>query len=86
MSKSVDVMQDVIKDAIEEIEKAAENSDGISGVPTGFYALDKVTAGWQKSDMIVIAARPAMGENSFRSVHGKKYSRRSQPRCRSIFS
>ena len=65
MSKSVDVMQDVIKDAIEEIEKAAENSDGISGVPTGFYALDKVTAGWQKSDMIVIAARPAMGKTAF---------------------
>ena len=65
MSKSVDVMQDVIKDAIEEIEKAAENSDGISGIPTGFYALDKVTAGWQKSDMIVIAARPAMGKTAF---------------------
>jgi len=65
MGKAVDVMQNVIKDAIEEIEKAAQNSDGISGVPTGFYALDKVTAGWQKSDMIVIAARPAMGKTAF---------------------
>lgn len=65
MSKGVDEMQHVIKDAVEEIEKARQNSDGISGVPTGFYALDKVTAGWQKSDMIVIAARPAMGKTAF---------------------
>ncbi len=65
MSKGVDEMQHVIKDAVAEIEKAAQNSDGISGVPTGFYALDKVTAGWQKSDMIVIAARPAMGKTAF---------------------
>tara|TARA_R110002050_G_scaffold280931_4_gene428135 strand:+ start:1295 stop:2863 length:1569 start_codon:yes stop_codon:yes gene_type:complete len=65
MGKAVDVMQNVIKDAIQEIEKAAQNSDGISGVPSGFYALDKITAGWQKSDMIVIAARPAMGKTAF---------------------
>ncbi len=65
MGKGVDELQHVIIDAIEEIDKAAQNSDGISGVPTGFYALDKVTAGWQKSDMIVIAARPAMGKTAF---------------------
>ena len=70
MGKAVDVMQNVIKDAIEEIEKAAQNSDGISGVPTGFFALDKVTAGWQKSDMIVIAARPAMGKTAFVFIYG----------------
>ncbi|NRA13188.1 MAG: replicative DNA helicase, partial [Crocinitomicaceae bacterium] len=40
-------------------------ADGISGVPTGFYALDKITAGFQRSDMIVIAARPAMGKTAF---------------------
>ncbi|MEJ6777746.1 MAG: replicative DNA helicase [Crocinitomicaceae bacterium] len=65
MGKSVAIMQNVVREAIEEIEKAAENSDGISGVPTGFFELDKVTAGWQKSDMIVIAARPAMGKTAF---------------------
>ncbi len=65
MSKGVDEMQHVIVEAVSEIEKARQNSDGISGVPTGFYALDKVTAGWQKSDMIVIAARPAMGKTAF---------------------
>lgn len=65
MGKSVDVMQNVVRAAIEEIEKASQNSDGISGVPTGFYELDKITAGWQRSDMIVIAARPAMGKTAF---------------------
>ena len=65
MGKAVDVMQNVVREAIEEIERASQNSDGISGVPSGFFELDKVTAGWQRSDMIVIAARPAMGKTAF---------------------
>lgn len=65
MKKNVDVMQNVVREAIQEIEKASKNSDGISGVPTGFRALDKLTSGWQRSDMIVIAARPAMGKTAF---------------------
>jgi replicative DNA helicase len=65
MGKHVDSMQNVVRLAIEEIEKASQNSDGISGVPTGFYDLDKLTSGWQRSDMIVIAARPAMGKTAF---------------------
>jgi replicative DNA helicase len=65
MGKNVDLMQNVVRQAIEEIEKASLNSDGISGVPTGFFDLDKLTSGWQRSDMIVIAARPAMGKTAF---------------------
>lgn len=65
MGKAVGVMQDVVRDAVAEIEKAAQNSDGISGVPTGFRELDALTSGWQRSDMIVIAARPAMGKTAF---------------------
>lgn len=65
MGKNVDIMQNVVREAIEEIEKAAQNKDGISGVPTGFMDLDKLTSGWQRSDMIVIAARPAMGKTAF---------------------
>ena len=65
MGKAVAVLQNVVREAIEEIEKAARNTDGISGVPSGFYGLDKITAGWQRSDMIVIAARPAMGKTAF---------------------
>lgn len=65
MGKNVDLMQNVVRQAIEEIEKASQNTSGISGVPTGFFDLDKLTSGWQRSDMIVIAARPAMGKTAF---------------------
>lgn len=65
MSKQVASMQNVVREAIQEIEKASQNSDGISGVPTGFFELDKVTSGWQRSDMIVLAARPGMGKTAF---------------------
>ena len=65
MGKDVSTMQNVVRQAIEEIEKASQNTDGISGVATGFFDLDKITSGWQKSDMIVIAARPAMGKTAF---------------------
>lgn len=63
--RAIDDMQNVVREAIEEIEKASQNSDGISGIPTGFVSLDKLTSGWQRSDMIVIAARPAMGKTAF---------------------
>lgn len=62
--KSVDSMQNVVRLAIEEIEAASHEKSGISGVPTGFFDLDKLTSGWQRSDMIVIAARPAMGKTA----------------------
>lgn len=65
MKKSYDTMQTAMKGAIEEIESARENKDGVSGVPTGFKDLDRMTSGWQRSDMIVIAARPAMGKTAF---------------------
>ncbi|TNF46322.1 MAG: replicative DNA helicase [Bacteroidetes bacterium] len=63
--KHFDTMQVAVSQAIREIEAAAQNKDGISGIPTGFHSLDKLTSGWQRSDMIVIAARPAMGKTAF---------------------
>ena len=63
--KDFSAMSDVIKESIESIEAARKNTDGVSGAPTGFAALDRVTSGWQKSDMIVIAARPGMGKTAF---------------------
>ena len=58
-------MRDLVYQSILEIEEARNNPDGISGIPTGLFELDKITAGWQRSDMIVIAARPAMGKTAF---------------------
>jgi len=63
--KDYSEMSDILKIAIENIEKAKKNVDGVSGVPSGFTALDRVTAGWQNSDMVVIAARPGMGKTAF---------------------
>lgn len=65
LSKSYEKIDKVMQQAIEEIENAQDHEDGVSGVPTGFTALDRVTSGWQKSDMIVIAARPGMGKTAF---------------------
>jgi replicative DNA helicase len=45
--------------------EAAKRTDGLSGLQSGFKDLDKITSGWQKSDLIVIAARPAMGKTAF---------------------
>ncbi|WP_298614310.1 replicative DNA helicase [uncultured Odoribacter sp.] len=55
----------LIEDAIRGIEAAAKRPDGISGIPSGFTALDEVTSGWQNSDLVIIAARPAMGKTAF---------------------
>ena len=50
---------------LEEIKEKSSESGGLTGVPTGFTDLDKVTNGWQPSDMIVLAARPGMGKTAF---------------------
>lgn len=58
-------MQSLVKEAIKDIE-AAKNQDGnLRGVPSGYLSLDRITAGWQKSDLIVLAARPGMGKTAF---------------------
>ena len=55
----------IIEMAIKGIQSASGRPDGINGVPSGFTALDSVTAGWQPSDLVIIAARPAMGKTAF---------------------
>ena len=63
--KDVTQIDPVIADAIAVMREAAKQEGNISGVPTGFHELDKVTSGWQRSDLIIIAARPAMGKTAF---------------------
>lgn len=55
----------VIKEAIDILQKASANKDGLTGVATGYTKLDEITSGWQKSDLVIIAGRPAMGKTSF---------------------
>ena len=63
--KSYESMSTVMRQALDDIEAARNNEDGVSGVPSGFHDLDKLTGGWQRSDMIVLAARPGMGKTAF---------------------
>ncbi len=58
-------MPSLVKEAIEQIEKSKNQEGHISGVPSGFSQLDRITAGWQKSDLIILAARPGMGKTAF---------------------
>ena len=65
MKKDYTQIDPVIKSAIDVIQKAAANKDGLTGVPTGYNKLDDITSGWQPSDLVIIAGRPAMGKTSF---------------------
>ena len=63
--KNYSDMRSIMKEAIMELESKKGQKDGLTGVPSGFTALDRVTSGWQKSDLVIIAARPAMGKTAF---------------------
>jgi len=80
IKREVAPINEVIKEAITEIEKAGKREDALVGIPSGFTKLDRLTSGWQKSELTIIAARPSMGKTAFalsmaRSMaidHGKK--------------
>ena len=55
----------VVKEAVAILQRAAQNSGGLTGIPTGYRGLDDMTSGWQPSDLVIIAGRPAMGKTSF---------------------
>ncbi|WP_457677520.1 replicative DNA helicase [Thermovibrio sp.] len=56
---------EVIPSVIKRIEETANRDEAITGLPTGFYEIDKMTSGLQPSDLIIIAARPSMGKTAF---------------------
>ena len=65
VKKDVTQINSVIKEAIDLLQIAATRDTGLSGLRSGFEALDKITSGWQNSDLVIIAARPAMGKTAF---------------------
>lgn len=65
LKKDFVAINPVIGEAIKRIEDAAKRTDGLSGIASGFHKLDKITSGWQRSDLVIIAARPAMGKTAF---------------------
>ncbi|MBD5324104.1 MAG: replicative DNA helicase [Bacteroides sp.] len=65
VKKDVTQIDPVIGQAITQIQASANRTSGLSGLESGFHELDKLTSGWQNSDLIIIAARPAMGKTAF---------------------
>ena len=64
LRRNFEDMQSLVKQAIEDIEAARDSDSHMRGVPSGFLDLDRITTGWQKSDLIILAARPSMGKTA----------------------
>lgn len=65
MSRSYETMGSLATKALKQLEELKNREDGLTGVPTGFTDIDRLTSGWQPSDLIILAARPGMGKTSF---------------------
>ena len=65
VKRDVQKSRDILTKTLLAIEEASKREGGFSGVPTGFTHLDRLTLGWQPSDLIIIAARPSMGKTAF---------------------
>jgi replicative DNA helicase len=64
-SRDFTPLRDVLLDTLDIIDKAAALEDGVTGITSGFSDLDALTFGFQKSDLMIIAARPSMGKTAF---------------------
>ncbi|MCP3932653.1 MAG: replicative DNA helicase [Bacteroidetes bacterium] len=65
LSRSFESMGSLASQALKQLEELAQRESGLTGIPTGFTDLDRITSGWQPSDLVIIAARPGMGKTSF---------------------
>ena len=65
LRKNFDKIDDILVKTVARIEDMRHKNEDITGVPTGFPTLDKVTYGWQPTDLIILAARPSVGKTAF---------------------
>jgi replicative DNA helicase len=65
LRKNFDSIDSVLVKTIQRIEDMRHRNEDITGVPTGYSTLDRVTYGWQQTDLIILAARPAVGKTAF---------------------
>lgn len=65
LSKNFSGMSSLVYKAIQDLQKAKTATNGTTGVPSGLLTLDRLTAGWQKSDLVIVAARPGVGKTAF---------------------
>ena len=64
-TKGYSVMKDILVESFAELERLYNQKGNVTGVSTGFYDLDNITAGLHNSDLLIVAARPAMGKSAF---------------------
>ncbi|PSR14779.1 MAG: replicative DNA helicase [Bacteroidetes bacterium] len=64
MGRSVDRMGSLASKLLKQIETLKDSEEGLTGVPTGFTEMDRLTSGFQRSDLIILAARPGMGKTA----------------------
>mgnify|MGYP000865813274 CR=1 FL=1 len=65
LRRKTQLMDDLVHTVLNEVDHARKHDGSFTGVPSGFTELDRLTGGWQKSDLIIIAARPGMGKTAF---------------------
>ncbi|MEM8906529.1 MAG: replicative DNA helicase [Bacteroidota bacterium] len=65
LSRGYESMGTLASRALKQLEEMAQKEEGLTGVPTGFTDLDRLTSGWQPSDLIIVAARPGMGKTAY---------------------
>lgn len=65
IKKEAASMNVLVKEAVNQIQEAARRKNNLSGIPSGYTKLDRITSGWQSSDLVIIAARPSMGKTAF---------------------
>ncbi len=63
--KNYSSMRSLLGEAFKDLEKKRQHKDGLTGIPSGFTSLDSITSGWQKAELIIVAARPGMGKTAF---------------------
>jgi replicative DNA helicase len=64
-------IKDLVREGIETIDRLYQKKEHITGIPTGFIEIDKMTSGLQRSDLIIVAARPSMGKTAFAITMGE---------------
>jgi len=65
IKKNYDSIDDLIHKAIKQVEAMKDQGSGLTGVPSGFTNIDRMTNGWQKSGLVILAGRPGMGKTAF---------------------
>lgn len=88
ISKSYQPINSVIKHTLKEIEELKVNHGKFTGIPSGITKLDAITSGFQRSDLIILAARPGMGKTAFALTVARNavFEQTTEPRAVAIFS